>query len=197
MTFLSPNSEDSPERSERRLAEGFGSVRPESRDYVALVERTRKYSEQIEVATADNVIACLRFDIGVERYAIESSYVSEVLPLRHFVQLPYVPNFVQGIVNLRGKILSIIDLRIFFQMPMSGLSDKNFLVVIKGASNEFGLLVDRVIGTKNVNVGALQVGLISLDSIRTRYLKGIDASACIVLDGEKLLEDPSLILIQS
>lgn len=197
MTDVSHPQAGLSERDEERFVGTLASSQLSTRDRVALVERTRRFSEVSSSLTAETVLRCLRFDIGLERYAIESSFVSEVLPLKHFVSLPHVPNYVQGIVNLRGKILSIIDLRIFFQMPMTGLSDKNFLVVVKGDSNEFGLLVDRVVGSIDVDVGALQESLICLDSIRTRYLKGIDSSACIVLDGGKLLNDPSLVLIQS
>ena len=75
--------------------------------------------ELVENAAEGEQIEIVEFLLADERYAIESAYIGEVYPLKDLTPLPCAPSFVLGIINMRGKILSIIDLRIFFEMGCS------------------------------------------------------------------------------
>ncbi|NQD95809.1 purine-binding chemotaxis protein CheW, partial [Pseudomonas sp. CrR25] len=125
-------------------------------------------------------------------YAIESEHVAEVMPLAQFTPLPGTPPHVLGIVNVRGHIVSLVDLRVLFELPISGLSDKNFMAILRSSEMEFGLLIDRVQGIARLRRDALQGELANLSGIRAAYLLGVTAEQCTVLDGERLLGDPSL-----
>src|SRR5438105_2245634 len=59
----------------------------------------------------------LEFRLGKERYAVESRYVREIIPLKTLTPLPCTPSFVAGIVNVRGRIVAVLDLKKFFGLP--------------------------------------------------------------------------------
>ena len=106
--------------------------------------------------------------------------------------MPCTPTFVAGVMNLRGRIMAIIDLRKFFDLPAKGLTELNRVIVLKGGDNEFGLLADSIEGVRSVTASDLQEGLPTLTGIRERFLKGITGQMLAVLDGGRLLTDASL-----
>ncbi|MES2818181.1 MAG: chemotaxis protein CheW [Pseudomonadota bacterium] len=175
---------------ERRIAEGFATP-PQERD-ARLLQRTREWAVPLPVERPEAWIEVLSFSLGEERYAVETRHVAEVLPLSQFTPLPNTPPFVLGIVNVRGHIVSVVDLRVLFELPITGLSDKNFLLILQGPEMEFGLLIDRVCGIQAVERETLQSGLSNLTGIRASYLLGITTEQWTVLDGARLLADPSL-----
>ncbi len=141
-------------------------------------------------------IEVLRFNIGTERYAIESCYVEQVLPIQQITALFDLPPFMRGICYVRGKVVSVVDLRLLFQLPGAGLNDRNLLLVIRHGPMEFGLLADAIVGIQTLDLSGLQKSLPNLDAIRTRYLQGITSEQTVLLDGQALLTDPELIICQ-
>lgn len=175
---------------EQRIATGFAPA-AEARD-LRLRARTQAWATPLPVEQPDAWLEVLSFDLGDERYAIETCHVAEVLPLSHFTPLPNTPAFVLGIVNVRGRVVSVLDLRVLFELPISGLSDKNFLLVLQSPEMEFGLLIDRVQGIQPLERDSLQSGLANLTGVRANYLLGVTPQQWTVLDGARLLGDPSL-----
>ncbi|MCO6058012.1 chemotaxis protein CheW [Pseudomonas sp. MOB-449] len=175
---------------ERRIGSGF-AISPEAREE-RLAARSREWARSAEQEQPDTWLEVLCFDLGQEVYAVEAQYVSAVLPLPQFTPLPGTPPFVLGIVNVRGHIVSVLDLRVFFELPMEGISDKNFLAVLRGPEMEFGLLVDRVQGITRIQRDSLQSSLANLTGIRANYLLGVTPDQWTVLDGARLLGDSSL-----
>jgi purine-binding chemotaxis protein CheW len=175
---------------ERRIDEGF-SPDPAERE-ARLLERTREWARSVEEARPDGLLEVLRFTLGEEVYAVESRHVAAVLPLPQFTPLPGTPPFVLGIVSVRGHIVSVLDLRVFFELPIDGLSDRNYLVILRGEEMEFGLLADRILGIEQLQRDGLQAGLANLTGIRASYLLGVTEDQKTVLDGARLLGDPAL-----
>ncbi|SDK19207.1 chemotaxis protein CheW [Pseudomonas indica] len=175
---------------ERRIESGF-ALSAEEREQ-RLLERTREWARRPEQEVPDAFLEVLAFSLGGETYAVESRHVAEVLPLAQYTPLPGTPAYVLGIVNVRGRIVSVLDLRILFELPVSGLADKNFLVVLQDESMEFGLLVDRVLGIQSLEKATLQSGMASLTGVRASYLLGVTPTQWTVLDGARLLGDASL-----
>ncbi|WP_443190778.1 chemotaxis protein CheW [Pseudomonas indica] len=175
---------------ERRIESGFALSAGEREQ--RLLERTREWARRPEQEVPDAFLEVLAFSLGGETYAVESRHVAEVLPLAQYTPLPGTPAYVLGIVNVRGRIVSVLDLRILFELPVSGLADKNFLVVLQDESMEFGLLVDRVLGIQPLEKATLQSGMASLTGVRASYLLGVTPTQWTVLDGARLLGDASL-----
>ena len=136
----------------------------------------------------------LEFLLAREHYALETSWVREVFPLREFTPLPGTPDFVLGIIHVRGRIVSVLDLKKFFELPAQGLSDLNKVIVLGNGAMEFGILGDAIVGVRRIAQDDLQAPLPTLTDIRTEYLMGITRQREVVLDGHKLLSDPAIVV---
>ena len=145
---------------------------------------------------AGGALEVVEFLLAYERYGIESSYVREAYPLKTFTPLPCTPPFVLGIINIRGQILSIVDLKHFFDLPEKGLTDLNKVIVVHDADMAFGLLADGLLGVRSVPLGHIQPSLPTLTGIRAAYLKGATGERLVILDAAKLLADKRLIVLE-
>ena len=134
----------------------------------------------------------LAFSLAGETYGVETSHVREVCQLRDLTGVPCTPPFVAGVMNLRGQILAILDLRKFFELPAQGLTELNRVIVLRDSDNELGLLADSIDGVRPLTASDLQEGLATLTGVRERFLKGITGRMLAVLDGRRLLADASL-----
>lgn len=169
---------------------------------VSLVEKkkilkTRAKALAQEPKTKEEVeeyIQVVEFLLAHEKYGIESSYVREIYPLKDFTPLPCTPPFVLGIINVRRQILSIIDIKKFFDLPEKGLTDLNKVIILRSDHMEFGILADNILGVRNFLPGELQPSLPTLTGIREEYLKGVTKDRTVVLDAEKLLSDKKIII---
>ena len=137
----------------------------------------------------DDYIEVVEFVLAYEKYAVETRHVREIYPLEHLTPLPCTPPFVLGIVNVRGEILSVIDLKKFFDLPEKGLTDLNKVIVLKSENMQFGILADAVVGARRIRVADVQPSLPTLTGVREAYLKGVTPERTVVLDAEKLLAD--------
>jgi purine-binding chemotaxis protein CheW len=136
----------------------------------------------------------LEFRLAKERYALETRYVSEVYPLKNLTPLPSTPAFVAGVVNVRGRIVAVLDLKKFFTLPEGGLTDLHRIILISGHDMEFGLLADLSVGVLTIAMSSVQRALPTLTGIGADYLKGVTADRLIVLDMERILTDPRIIV---
>jgi purine-binding chemotaxis protein CheW len=117
-----------------------------------------------------------------------------VAVLESLTPLPCVPAFVLGIVNLRGEMLSVIDLKRFFELPDKGLGDLNKIIVLRSEEVLFSVLADAIVGVRRVMLADIHPSLPTLTGIRKDYLKGITPERLIVLDTEKLLADERIVV---
>ncbi|MFK2889892.1 purine-binding chemotaxis protein CheW [Dyella flagellata] len=143
---------------------------------------------------AEACIEVVEFHLAYERYAIESHYVREVYPLENLTPVPCTPPHVLGVVNLRGEIISVIDIRVFFDLPKIGLPDLNKLIVLESEHMSFGVLVDAVTRADKIRVADIQPALPAITGIRESYLKGLTADCVAILDGGKLLSDAGIVV---
>ena len=141
-----------------------------------------------------STLELLEFRLASERYAIETRHVQDVHPLRDLTPLPCTPPFVLGIVNVRGRILPVLDLKKFFDLPEPGLTDLHRIIQVRGNDLEFGVLADVIVGVRRVAAASLQPSLPTLEGIRAAYLKGIGEERLVVLDVDAILADPKLIV---
>lgn len=146
-----------------------------------------------EEAAAER-LEIVEFLLAYERYGIESSYIREVYPLKDLTPLPGTPPFVLGIMNVRGKILSVIDLRKFFDLPQKGLTDLNKVIIVHDEVMEFGILADAILGVRLIPLRELQPSLPTLTEVRADYLKGVTEERLVVLDGGAILSDRRIIV---
>jgi len=148
-------------------------------------EQEAPVQEQIEV---------VEFLLAYERYALESSYVREVYPLKDLTPMPCTPPFVLGIINVRGQILSVIDLKTFFDLPEKGLTDLNKVMIVKDDSMQLGILADTILGVRSIPVQDVQAPLPTLTGVREEYLRGVTKERLVVLDVGKILSDKNIVV---
>lgn len=156
--------------------------------------RARKLAIAPRAASSGPVISVVEFTLADERYAVEMSYVSEIHPLEHLTPVPCTPPIFRGIINVRGRLVAVVDVKRFFDLPDKGITDLHRVVVVQHEGIEVGLLADFVVGTRIIPLGELQPPLPTLTGIRADYLKGITAERVIVLDAGRILGDPKLIV---
>lgn len=86
----------------------------------------------------------LTFRIGKEEYGIEIRYVTEIIGIQKVTDLPDTPNFVKGVINLRGKVIPVIDVRIRFELPEREYDERTCIIVVNINGTSVGLIVDSV-----------------------------------------------------
>lgn len=144
--------------------------------------------------TAEEYLEIVEFQLASETYAIELRHAGEVSLLKELTPVPCTPAFVLGIINVHGRILSVVDLKRFFDLPNSALTDLNRVIVVRKDGMEVGILADTIHGVRRIPLRDLQPSLPTLTGIRAEYLKGITRERLIVLDADKLLSDSKIVV---
>ncbi len=157
--------------------------------------RAMTLARQPEVKpAAENILEIIEFGLAHERYGLETDVVREIYPLEDLTPLPGTPAFVLGIVNVRGRILPVVDLKQFFDLPSEGITDLHRILIIQTAGMEFGILADTIVGVRGIPRDDLQPSLPTLTGIRGEYLKGVTAERMVILDAARILADRRIIV---
>jgi purine-binding chemotaxis protein CheW len=160
-----------------------------------LRERAKELAIPFVHEEADgNFVEIVEFMLSYEKYAIESRYVNEVFPMTDYTYLPCTPDFVVGIMNLRGTILSLLDIRRFCDLSAQGLSNLNRVIVVESDEMKVGILADVILGMRNIPVSSIQPSLQTLKGIRADYIKGVTKEPLVIIDIQKILKDPSILV---
>ena len=138
----------------------------------------------------------IEFSLAAETYGIESAFVREVYPLKDFTPLPGAPPFVLGIINVRGQILSVVDMKKFFSLPEKGLGELNKVIIIRDQLMEFGILADAILGARTLPLAGIKPAPPTVTGIGAEYLRGITPEHVIIIDARRVLGDEKIIVHQ-
>ena len=136
----------------------------------------------------------VRFMLASENYGIESAFVREVYPLKDLTPLPGVPPYIFGIINVRGQILPVVDLKKFLNLPEKGLGELNKVIILRNDLMEFGILADVVEGTQTLAPEDILAAPPTITLIGGKYLKGVTKEHVVLLEAESLLNDEKIII---
>jgi purine-binding chemotaxis protein CheW len=175
---------------QRKLTPGLEEKRMILRDRARLLAA----NSNADAAAPRSLLEIVEFALGPERYGVESSRIREIYPLNEFTPLPCTPAFVLGLVNVRGQILSIINIKKLFDLPEKGLTDLNKIIIVHAHSIELGILADAILGTRSIAPEELRPALPTLIGIRADYLQGIAKDSLVVLDVGKILADEKILV---
>lgn len=142
------------------------------------------------------VLEILVFGLANEYYGLETIAIGEVHPLHDFTPLPGTPSFIFGLVNLRRKILTVIDLKPLFSLPQ-GVNTSRKIITLQSRQRSSGILADSIEGVRTVSLEQLEPPLPTLTGIKLEFIKGITADRVVVLDHQQLLSSPHLIVDQT
>lgn len=178
------------EKLDRARAAGEKGVAPDPRE--VLRERARALAAAPRTSEEEgDRLPVIEFCIGRERFAIESRWVKEVFVLPRLVRVPCAPPFVAGVVNLRGAILSVVDLRKVLGLAEEGGELDNVLRLSDGPM-EFGVLAERVDGAREVLRDSLSPPLSTLPEAALRFQRGVLPGPISFLDAPLLLASPEM-----
>lgn len=109
-----------------------------------------------DAAEADEKIQFIVFRVGTESYGMDVSTVREVLRLQEVTYVPNAPEYVEGVINLRGKVAPIVDLRKRFGVEVSAATNESRIVVAEYNSEDVGMIVDSVTEVLSVNADSIE-----------------------------------------
>lgn len=136
----------------------------------------------------------LTFCLGNEFYGIEIKYVTEIIGLQPITEIPEMPEYIKGIINLRGKIIPVMDVRLRFRKPFREYNDRTCIVVIEIRDVSIGLIVDTVSEVISIPDGEI-VDPPNMAKEGNKYIKGIGkvgSDVKLLLDSDKLLNETDL-----
>lgn len=150
------------------------------------VEKDDLFSEEEE----QNKIRVLVFSLGKETYCIDINAAREVVRLEKVTKIPNTPYFIVGVMNLRGEIISILDLGQFFNLENRKKTDETRVIVTDVNGPLLGILADDIKATMDVEESSIQPPLSTLDGSSAEYTIGQvkrGKEILVLLDIEKIL----------
>ncbi len=147
-------------------------------------------SLKAETQSTDDVVQVVAFQLGQEEYAVDILNVQEIVRLLNITRVPRSPEYIDGVVNLRGNIIPVINLHKKFQIGMSGDSDDKRIVVFQFDDVKAGILVDKVSEVLYLSNSNIEETARVYNSINAELIKGVAKVGdrlLILLDLQKLL----------
>ena len=142
----------------------------------------------------------LTFALGQEIFGIEIRHVTEIIGIQAITEIPEVPGYVKGIINLRGKVIPVIDVRLKFKKEAVPYDDRTCIVVVDINQIPIGLIVDNVNEVMNIPDEDIAPPPDARASFDNRYIKGIgkdEGTVQLLLDCEKLLMADEIASLES
>ena len=158
-----------------------------------LEARASALAQVAETQTGES-ISLVVFTLANETYGIATEYVHEVQPLRDVTPVPCTPGFVVGVINIRGSIYSVIDIRSFFDVPKREIGDSTKVILVSAAGLEIGILADDVKGATSVLLSDIKPALAAHGVAKEEYIQGVTKEMLTILNLEALLRDERIII---
>lgn len=140
------------------------------------------------------------FKSGHEYYGIKIQYVNEIIVFQEITEIPECENYIKGLINLRGKIIPVIDVRLRFKQEPIEYNDRTCIIVLNVEDTVVGLIVEKIaevveIQEENI-LPSPTIG--NLEKAENQFVYGIGKvgdAVKLLLDPDKLLNDEDLSLI--
>lgn len=130
------------------------------------------------------------FELGDESYAVDIGAVNTIIRMQPITEIPRSPEFVEGVINLRGSIIPVIDLGKRFGLPNSEQTKASRIVVVEAMGQLIGMVVDAVTETLRLPQDAIEPPSPLVTSVDSEYVRGVgklEGRLVILLDLEKVL----------
>lgn len=130
------------------------------------------------------------FDLANEYYGVDIGTVREIIRMQTITKVPRTPEFVEGLINIRGKVIPVVDLRKRFDVELSHDEKNNRIVVVDIDNQDIGMIVDAVAEVLRIPSDCIEPPSSIITSIESDYLMGIaklESRLIILLDLKKVL----------
>lgn len=144
--------------------------------------------KEMEKSSAE--LQLVLFDLASEHYAVDSSTVREIIRIQSITRVPGAPSFVEGVTNLRGRVVPVLDLRKRLDLPVSDRNKDTRIVVVNVAGHDVGLIVDGVSEVLRIPVAVIEPPSMIVTGEDSDYIRGIaklESKMVILLDLDTLL----------
>lgn len=134
----------------------------------------------------------LTFSLGKETYGIEIKYVTEIIGMQAITEIPEMPEYIKGIINLRGKIIPVMDVRLRFRKEPKAYNDRTCVIVVDIKDISIGLIVDTVSEVLTIPEQDIVEPPQMNKGFSNRYIKSIGKAGNdvkLLLDCEKLFTE--------
>lgn len=132
------------------------------------------------------------FELGSEEYAVNISTVESIIKMQAITKMPHAPSYIEGVTNLRGKVLPVVDLRRRFGMPPQESTKNNRIIIIAINKIEVGMIVDGVSQVLTIPDQAVEPPPSIAVSVDTAFVTGIakiDQRLVILLNLDLMLSE--------
>lgn len=135
----------------------------------------------------------LLFNLGQEVYGIPITHVINIIELQRITEVPDMPNHIRGVINLRGSVIPVMDLRLRFRLPEREYDDRTCIIIVRIAEKSVGFICDTVAEVHDIAPGDIEEPLLfRRDHDQARYISGlgkVGEDVRILLDVEKVLSE--------
>lgn len=161
-----------------------------------LEARRHRLAEPPPVPRRSDAEAYLQVRVGREDFALPVAFVEETGRISTLAPLPGMPSHMIGLTTIRGQVLPVIDIRVFFDLPRHDLTDLPLVAVLDGPLGRIAIIIDDVVAMLDVASADVLAPISSHTGIRYDYQMGVTATRCIILNLDRILSDPRLIIDQ-
>lgn len=169
------------------------------------MEERSELKKQVEDSAASNEGDTqkgkyMTFKSGNEYFGLEIQYVNEIIQLQAITAIPETEDYIKGLINLRGKVIPVVDVRLRFKQAPFEYNDRTCIIVINIKSMMVGLIVEKiaeVVEIKDDNI--LPPPSVGRDKAQNKYVYGIGKvgdTVKLLLDPDKLLNDEDLSVVE-
>lgn len=159
-----------------------------------LEERARSLARPPEVPETGTAVQVVIFRLGEEHYAVETDYVENIYPLQEWTLVPGTPAFCIGVVNLRGRIVSLVDLHAFLGLEKVAIDEDTQVIAVNVDGLEVGLLASEVRSVGSLLLEKLAPVLPTTSRVAAEYTRGVTPEMVVLLDLPALLRDRRFIV---
>ena len=141
-------------------------------------------------ARSGSVSQVVSFRLSNEEYGLDIMKVQEIILMGEITEIPEVPDYLCGLINLRGKVIPIVDLRKRFGLDAAGSSEQSRIIVLNSSRHTFGIVVDAVSEVLRIEQGQIEpppTGMVGLEQAYIQGLVKMEKKIMILLDIEGLL----------
>lgn len=158
-----------------------------------LAERAKVLARPTDTQTSESLQVVV-FNLANEKYGIATDHVREVQPVRELTLVPCAPRFVVGVINVRGTLYSVIDIRSFLGVAEKKIAETPQVILVNWAGLEIGILADDVKGAMSIPINEIKPPLAMQGATKEEFIQGVTKDMLILLNLPSLLGDERIIV---
>ncbi len=148
-------------------------------------------TKETTVAQNDQILQLVSFRIGNEEFGVEIIKVKEIIRMVEITRVPRAPDFIEGVINLRGKVIPVIDFRKRLELEPREWDNKTRIIVVEVNHHVIGFIVDAVTEVMRIPLSTTDLPSSLNTEVSRKFIRSIgilDKRLLILLDLEKLLD---------